>query len=87
VPIQLAQCWFPGQAIFNAMNINIHIFQIKYTEAILPNGTRKQLRLEITGMLIAVLKNKRILLLIIIYRTLSFPTRGQKHSLPLTEAH
>jgi len=31
VPIQLAQCRFPGQAIFNAKNINI-FFQIKYTE-------------------------------------------------------
>jgi len=43
VPIQLAQCWFPGLAISNAKNMNI-FFQ-KYTEAILSNSTRKLLGL------------------------------------------
>ena len=33
-----------------------YIFQIKYTEAILSNGTRKLLLFEITQMVIAVLK-------------------------------
>jgi len=33
-----------------------YIFQIKYTEAILSNNTRKLLWFEITKMLIAVLK-------------------------------
>jgi len=54
VPIQLAQFWFPGLAISNA-KIK-YIFQIKYTEAILSNNTRKLLGLwfKITKMLIAV---------------------------------
>jgi len=51
VPIQLAQCWFPGLTISNA---KIYIFfQIKYTEAILSNSTRKLLWFEISKMLIA----------------------------------
>jgi len=33
VPIQLAQCWFPGLAISNA-KIEIYFSEIKYTEAI-----------------------------------------------------
>jgi len=49
VPIQLAQCWFPGLAISDK-----YIFQIKYTEAVLSNSTRKLLRFEITNMLIAL---------------------------------
>jgi len=32
------------------------IFEVKYTEGILSNGTRKLLRFEITQILIAVLK-------------------------------
>jgi len=52
VPIQLAQCRFPGLAISNA-EIQIH-FHIKYTEPILSNSTRKLLRFEITKILIAV---------------------------------
>jgi len=40
-----------------------YIFQIKYTEAILSNSTRKLLWFEITKMLIAVLKNNVIVLL------------------------
>jgi len=51
VPIELAQCWFPGLAISNA---KIYFFQIKYTETILSNNTRKLLWFEIAKMLIAV---------------------------------
>jgi len=50
------------------------MFQIKYTEAILSTSTRKLSWFEITQMLIAVLKNKLILLFIIIFDTLSFHT-------------
>jgi len=49
-----------------------YIFQIKYTEAILPNSTRKLLWFEITRMLIAVLKTKFIVLFIIILKGLFF---------------
>jgi len=52
MPMQLAQCWFPGLAISNAKIY--YIFQIKYTEAILSNSTRKMLWFEVTKMLIAV---------------------------------
>ena len=56
MPIQLAQCWFPGLAISNVI---IYIFfQIINTEAILSNSTRKLLRFEIAKMLIAVLKKQ-----------------------------
>jgi len=44
---------------------------MKYTEAILWNGTRKLLWFEITKMLIAVLENKFIVLVIIIFGRLS----------------
>jgi len=50
-----------------------YIFQIKYTEAILPNSTRKLLWFEITKMPIAVFENKLIVLFIVIFGTLSFP--------------
>jgi len=50
----------------------IYISQIKYTEAILSNSTRKLLRFEISKMLITVLKIN-LLLFIIIFGTLSFP--------------
>ena len=53
VPIQLAQCRVSELAIADA-KIFIHIFQIKYTDAILSYGTRKLLWFEITEMLIAV---------------------------------
>jgi len=46
-----------------------YIFQINYTVAILSNSTRKLLRFEITKMLIAVSRNK----FIVIFGTLSFP--------------
>jgi len=46
---------------------------MKYTEAILSNSTRKLLRFEITKMVIAVLKNKIIVLFSIIFGTLSLP--------------
>jgi len=39
-----------------------HIFQIKYTEAILSNNNRKLLWFEITKMLLAVIKGKFIIL-------------------------
>jgi len=42
----------PWLTIFNAKYK--YIFQIKHTEAILPNSTRKPLRFEITEILIAV---------------------------------
>jgi len=54
VSIQLAQSWFFGWLI--PMLKYKYIFQIKYTEAILSNGTRKLLLFEITQMVIAVLK-------------------------------
>ena len=57
VPIQLARCRFPQLAISNAV-IQMHFFQIQYTEAILSNSTRKLLWFEISKMLIAVLENK-----------------------------
>ena len=50
-----------------------YIFQIKYTEAILPNSTWKLLSFEIIKMLIAVLKIKFIVPFIITFGTLSFP--------------
>jgi len=49
-----------------------YIFQIKHTEAITPNTTRKLLWFEITKMPIAV-KNKFIVSFNIIFGTLSFP--------------
>ena len=50
-----------------------YIFRIKYTEAILSNSTRKLLRFEISNMLTAVLKDKFIVLLVLMFGTLSFP--------------
>ena len=47
-----------------------YIFQIKYTDAVLSNSTQKLLRFEISKMLIAVLRNKFIVLFIIIFGTL-----------------
>ena len=55
LPIQLAQCWFPGLAISNA-KILIYLSN-KCTEAILSNSTRKLLWFEITKMQTAVLRN------------------------------
>jgi len=48
-----------------------YIFQIKYTEAILSNITRKLLWFEITKMLIAV-KNEFVSF-VVIFGTVSFP--------------
>jgi len=48
-------------------------FQIKYTEAILSYSTRKLLWFEITKRLIAVSKNKVIVLFTIIFGIRSFP--------------
>jgi len=53
----------------------LYIFQIKYTEAILSNSTRKLLRFDISKMPIAVKKNKFIVLFIINFGTLSFPIK------------
>jgi len=50
-----------------------YIFQIKYTEAILSNSTRKLLWFEITKLLIAVLRINLLCHFIIIFGTLSFP--------------
>ena len=69
-PIQLAQCCFPGLAISNA-KIFLILFLIYIF--LLIDSTRKPLWFEITKMLIAVLKNKRIVSFIIIFGTLSFP--------------
>jgi len=55
-----------------------YIFQIKYTEAILSDSTRKLLWFEITTVLIAVLKNNFIVSFIIIFGTLSFAI-GDQH--------
>ena len=54
VPMQLAQCWFPIAWPFPMLKYKYIFFQIKYTEAILSNVTRKLLWFEITKMLIAV---------------------------------
>ena len=75
MPIQVAQCRFPGLAISNA-KILIYFFQIKYTEAISSNSTRRLLWFEITKILIEVYE-KNILSFIIIFYTLSFPIRVQ----------
>jgi len=55
-----------------------YIFQIKYTEAILSNSTRKLLWFEITIMLTAILRYKFIASFIIIFGTLSFPMAYQQ---------
>ena len=52
-PIQLAQCWF-SDGLANLMLKYKYIFQVKYTEAILSNSTRKLSWFEITKILIAV---------------------------------
>jgi len=64
-----------------------YIFQIKYTEAILSNNTRKLLWLEITRILIAVLRNKFTLLFIIISGKLSFPISQQSAEITSTAHH
>jgi len=50
-----------------------YIFQVKYAEAILSNSARKLLWFDTTKMLIAVLKNKFIVLFITVFGTLLFP--------------
>ena len=50
-----------------------YFFQLKYTEAILSTSTRQLLWLKISKMVIAVLKNRRIVLFCIIFGTLSLP--------------
>jgi len=72
VPIQLAQCCFPGLAISNVEYK--YIFQVKHTDAILSSSTRKLSCFEISKNADCSLKNKLIVLLIIIFGTLRFPT-------------
>jgi len=51
-----------------------YVFQIKYTEAILSNSTRRLLRFEITSVLIAVFEKLiYFMLFLVIFGTLSFP--------------
>jgi len=52
VPIELTQCCSTGWP-FPMLKCKC-IFEIKYTESIVSNNTRKLLRFEITKMLIAV---------------------------------
>jgi len=52
MPIQLAQCRFPQLAVSDAKILFIFC-QIKYTEGILSNSSRKLLCFENTKMLIA----------------------------------
>jgi len=55
-----------------------YIFEIQYTEAIFSDSTKKLLWFEISKMLIAVKKNKFIVLFVIIFRTLLSPIRNKK---------
>jgi len=71
VPIQLAQCWFPGLTISNA-KILIY-FSNKIYGSSLSNSTQKLLWFEITKMPIAVFKKKNLVPFIIIFGSLSFP--------------
>ena len=59
-----------------------YMFQIKYTEAILSNRTRKLLWFEISKMLIAVLKSNFIESFIIIFGRLSFRAVGYLVGVP-----
>jgi len=52
-PASLSMTWHFIAWLFPVAN-GAYIFQIKYTEAVLPNSTRKLLWFEITKMLIAV---------------------------------
>ena len=54
-----------------------YIFQIKYTEAILSNDTRKLLWLETAKMLIAILRSNFVMSFIIFFGTLSLATINQ----------
>jgi len=54
-----------------------YIFQIKYIKAILSDCIRELLWLEITKILIAVLKNKFHVSFVTIFGTLSFPVVTQ----------
>ena len=60
----------------------IFFFQIKYTEAILSNGTRELLWFEIIKILIAVFKNKFIASFVIIFGTTSIPMRSRLFDVP-----
>jgi len=71
VPIQLAQCRFPGLAISNAKIENT--FQIKYTETILSNSTQKLMWFVITKKVTEVLNDEFTTSFIVIIGTLSSP--------------
>jgi len=64
-----------------------YIFRIKYTETILSNSTRKPLCSEISKMLILVFKNKRIVLSIRIFSTLSLAFSALTLLIGLQEGH
>jgi len=57
------------------------ISQIKYTEAILSNNTRKLLWFQITKLVIAVIKNRFIASFVVIFSTLSFLISGTSEHL------
>ena len=59
---------------FQSQNTKFFKNRLKYTEAIVSNSTRKLLWFEMTKVLIAVLENKLIVLFVIIFGTLSFPS-------------
>ena len=76
VPIQLAQCRFPGLAVSNA-EILVYFWK-NYTDAILSNSTRKMLCFEITKVLKCSLRKKTIVSFITIFGALSFPVSSQE---------
>jgi len=65
-----AMLWFHGLFISNAKNINIY-FQIKYTEAILSNSTRKLSQFQITELPNAVMKKISLLCYLLQFSALS----------------
>ena len=69
VPIQLAQCRFPGPTISNEI---IHFFQIKNTEVIISNSTWKLLKLPKCWLQFK--KKNFTVSFIIIFGTLLLPT-------------
>ena len=82
-----AMLWFHGLFISNAKSINIY-FQIKYTEAILSNSTRKLSQFQITELLNAVMKKISLLCCLLqfsahfrptITATSSRTSAGRKH--------
>jgi len=71
VPKQLAQCWFHGLAVSSA---RIYIFfPTKIYGSDFINQHSETVIVKISKMVIAVLKNRRIVLFCIIFGTLSLP--------------